>query len=83
MAARNSNGNLNRLLDMIIAKLALKNDTALCRMLGVSPQVISKLRHGRLPFGASMLIRLHEESGMSIRELKAVLEKGGAEHGGN
>lgn len=74
MGVRNPNENVNRLLDMIISKLALKNDSALCRCLRIAPPVISKIRHGSLPVGATMLLRLHEESGMSIRELKDVLD---------
>jgi DNA-binding transcriptional regulator YdaS (Cro superfamily) len=81
--ARNPSENANRLLDVVIDRLALKNDTALCRMLGVAPPVVSKLRHGRLHVGASMLIRMHEESRMSIRELKDVLWERVAEHGGD
>lgn len=60
----------NRLLDTLIRKLALKNDAALARALEVAPPVISKIRHSRLPVGASLLIRMHEVSGMSIYELR-------------
>ena len=63
-----------RLLDAVIEKLRLKNDRALCRVLGVAPPVISKIRHRRIPVGAGLLIRMHEESGMSIRELKSLFE---------
>ncbi|MCM1513080.1 MAG: hypothetical protein NC112_08255 [Oxalobacter formigenes] len=62
--------NPNRLLDMLIRKLSLKNDAALARALEVAPPVISKIRHNRLPVGASLLIRMHEVSGMSIYELR-------------
>ena len=49
----------NRLLDTLIEKLRLKNDAALSRALEVAPPVISKIRHRRLPVGASLLIRMH------------------------
>jgi plasmid maintenance system antidote protein VapI len=81
--ARKPVENANRLLDMVIDRLALKNDAALSRTLAVAPPVISKLRHGRLPVGASMLIRMHEESGISIRELKDILWERVVEHGGD
>jgi hypothetical protein len=55
-----------------MAKLGLKNDAALSRALEVAPPVISKIRHGRLPIGASLLIRAHEISDIAIRELKAI-----------
>ena len=63
----------NRLLDALIERLNLKNDAALSRALDVAPPVISKIRHARLPVGASMLIRMHEETGLSIRELRDLM----------
>lgn len=65
----------NKLLDVVIATIGLKNDAALSRVLGVSPVVISKLRHGKLHIGPSMLIRIHEETGMSVRDMKSYLTK--------
>lgn len=67
----NANGN-NKLLNAVMAKTGLKNDAALSRALEVAPPVISKIRHGRLPIGASLLIRAHEISDIAIRELKAI-----------
>ena len=63
----------NRLLDTLLEKMNLKNDAALSRMLEVAPPVISKIRHRRLPVGASLLIRMHETTGMSIRELRDLM----------
>jgi plasmid maintenance system antidote protein VapI len=63
----------NHLLDVMLDKLKLKNDAALSRMLEVAPPVISKIRHRRLPVGASMLIRLHEVSDLSVAELRELL----------
>lgn len=65
--------NPNRLLDELIQRLSLKNDAALARTLEIAPPVISKIRHLRLPVGPSMLIRMHEESGLSIRELRDLM----------
>jgi hypothetical protein len=65
--------NPNRVLDAIIAKLQLKNDAALSRALDVAPPVISKIRHRTLPIGATILLRMHEVSDFSIRELKALM----------
>ena len=65
----------NRLLDAIIARLRLKNDAALSRVLEVAPPVISKIRHNTLPIGATLLLRMHEESAFSIRELRELMVK--------
>jgi plasmid maintenance system antidote protein VapI len=63
----------NRLLDTLLERMNLKNDAALSRALEVAPPVISKIRHRRLPVGASLLIRMHEVSEMSIRELRDLM----------
>ncbi|WP_308920555.1 hypothetical protein [Janthinobacterium sp. J1-1] len=70
-ALGNAAGNC-QLLDAVMAKLGLKNDAALSRALEVAPPVISKIRHGRLPVGATLLIRMHEVTDIAIRELKAI-----------
>ena len=62
----------NNLLDAVMAKLGLKNDAALLRALEVAPPGNSKIRHGRLPVGATLLIRMHEVTDIAIRELKAI-----------
>lgn len=63
----------DRLLDGLISMLKLKNDAALARALEVAPPVISKIRHRRLPVGASLLIRMYEISDLSIGELRALM----------
>ena len=63
----------NRVLDAIIRKTGLKNDAALSRALEVAPPVISKIRHNTLPIGATILLRMHEISDFSIRELRALM----------
>jgi hypothetical protein len=60
----------NRLLDTLIEKLGLKNDAELCRVLEVQPPIISKIRHRKLAVGATILLRMHEKSELSIKELK-------------
>jgi hypothetical protein len=66
--------NQSQLVDLLLETLRLKNDAALSRLLEVEPPVISKIRHGRMPVGAAMLIRLHEESGLSIGAMKEYLK---------
>jgi hypothetical protein len=73
MSPQQMNYNPNYLLDEIIKKLDLKNDAALSRVLEVAPPVISKIRHYTLPIGATILIRMHEVSDFSIRELREML----------
>jgi hypothetical protein len=68
-------GDPNKLLDALLEKLNLKNDAALSRVLEVAPPVISKLRHGTLPIGPTILIRMHEVSNLGIREMRALMLK--------
>jgi hypothetical protein len=63
----------NQVLDAIMEKLQLKNDAALSRALEVAPPVISKIRHRTLPIGATILLRMHEVSDFSIRELRTLM----------
>jgi hypothetical protein len=65
--------NPNKVLDAVMDKLQLKNDAALSRALEVAPPVISKIRHHTLMIGATILIRMHEVSGLSIRELRELM----------
>src|ERR1019366_2808061 len=63
----------NRLLNELIEVMELKNDAALSRALAVEAPVISKIRHGKLPIGGMMLIRMHDISNMSIKELRSLM----------
>jgi len=68
-----SDYNPSRLLDAIIETVGLKNDAALSRALAVEAPVISKIRHGKLPVGGTLLIRMHEVSHLSIKDLRTLM----------
>jgi hypothetical protein len=63
----------NNLLDTLKNILHLKNDAALSRMLEVAPPIISKIRHNRLPISASLLIRIHETTALSVADLQGIM----------
>ena len=63
----------NYLFDTVIRRLGLKNDAALARHLEIAPPVISKTRNGKLALGASLLLRLHEATDISIKDLRALM----------
>ncbi len=71
--ASQSTYNPNHLLDTLRERMKLKNDAALSRALEVAPPVISKIRHRPLPVGASLLIRMHEVTELSIRDLRDLM----------
>ena len=58
------------LLDEMKERLKLRSDFELSRALGVGPPMISKVRHRKMPLGASMLIRIHEVTGVQITVLR-------------
>jgi len=59
----------NKFIDELLKLTNSKNDAKLAYKLNVAPCVLSKIRHGK-KVGATILISAHEESGLSIRELK-------------
>lgn len=61
------------LLDTLIDKLKLKNDAELARAFEVAPPVISKIRHRKLPFGDSMILKAHEKFNFAVADIRAGL----------
>ncbi len=64
----------NQLLDTLKERMDLKTDAELSRVLEVAAPIISKIRHAKLTVGPSILLRIHEKSDISIRELKALAQ---------
>jgi len=60
-------------LDHLLTVLKLKNDTELCTALEVDKSTVSRIRHGKGKVTANMIIRAHEITDMSVRELKHML----------
>jgi plasmid maintenance system antidote protein VapI len=60
------------MLDVVISNQNLKNDAALARALKVAAPVISKVRNNVLPVGATLLVKLHEATGMTTKEIKTL-----------
>lgn len=62
-----------KLLDGLISYMGLKNDAALSRALEISAPMICKIRRRTLPVSAAALVQMHEVSGLSIRDLRALM----------
>ncbi len=56
----------NRLLDTIIKEHDLKNDSALCVLLGVGRPQISKMRHKKVGLNDEFRVRLMRKIGMTL-----------------
>jgi len=72
-AATFSSYNPNKLLNTVNARLGVTSDGALSRKLKVARNVISDIRAGRLQVGGSMLLWLHEATGLSVDELRRLM----------
>lgn len=62
-----------RLIDRLREMKQLRSDAQLCRVLQVSPPMISKIRTGRINISAGLLIRIHEVYQLSIAELRKLM----------
>jgi hypothetical protein len=65
--------NPDRLLNALSLHLHTRTDAALSRKLEVDPVVISRIRKWKFPVSAPLLIRMHELTGMHIRELRELM----------
>lgn len=63
----------SELLDFVMRSQGLERDADLARFLGVPPPVISNMRAGRLSFGPTYIIQLHEKTAMSVALIKSML----------
>ncbi len=61
------------LLDTLMARMKLRSDGDLHQLLAVPWSMVRKIRQRQLAVGSCMLVRMHHASGMSLRELKALL----------
>ena len=67
----------NRLFDHLLRTYGVKNDSALAKLLGVLPPVVSKIRSGHAGMGDSILLAVHEVFEMPIRDIKEMLNEQG------
>lgn len=58
------------LLDYMSAFLQVPNDAQLAKRLKVLPSAICKIRMGKVPVSAALLISMHEESGIGVTVLR-------------
>lgn len=63
----------NHLLDVLLARLELKNDAALSRALDVARPVLASIRQRSLGVGAWLLLRMAEASNLSIADLRSLM----------
>jgi len=62
-----------KLLDTLKEKYDLKNDAEISRRLEIKPPVISKIRHGKVSVSAEIILKIHENLGMPVADIRALL----------
>lgn len=60
-------------IERLIHRLDLRSSSALARKVGISPSVISKVRHRRLAVSGEILLKIHEETDIPIKELRCMM----------
>lgn len=65
--------NPGHLFDILGERYSIKTDVKLGILLGVGNPSICKIRRRIQPISGSLLIRIHEVTGLSIRELKDLM----------
>lgn len=65
--------NPNHLLDTILKKLQLKNDSALAPVLDVDATTLQNIRNKKASISASLLIRMSEVTGLSISVIRNLM----------
>lgn len=60
----------NKFFNAFVKHLALRNNAALAKKLGVSSMIIGKIRQLTQPVSGTILILIHEKTGLSFSELR-------------
>jgi hypothetical protein len=63
----------HKFLDYLLKTYHLKNDAALARRLNCKSPLISKVRNGKAPIGAAIILEIHEEFEMPIKDIKTMI----------
>ena len=73
LVTNNRTYNPAHLFDIIGEKFKIKTDVQMGMFLGIGNPSICKIRHRIQPISGSLLIRIHEITGLSIPELKDMM----------
>ena len=64
---------VEKLIDTVKQTLKIHTDAELCKVLGITPPVLSKMRAGAVGVGPAYLVRMHEATGMTTTEMKKLI----------
>lgn len=61
------------MLDHLRYRLRLKNDASLCRLLDITPPLLSKIRNRKRSVCPGLIIRIHEVTGIHVHDLRVMM----------
>ena len=62
-----------KLLDYLRNKFNVESDFELAERLGASAPTMSRVRNGRSPVGANLILAIHEQFGIPIKDIKGMI----------
>lgn len=65
--------NPGRMLDLLNSHMKLKSDVALSRKLNIPKSSVDRMRRNEISIDATMLVLMHEASGLQTSELRMVM----------
>jgi hypothetical protein len=65
------------LFDFLKTEYNIPSDRQLCAALGITPPMLSKIRHGVIGVSGDAIILIHEKTGMSIADIKELISENG------
>ena len=60
----------HKMLDVVRDIVGARTDSQMAKALGVDPSSISRIRRGGMPASGDFIIKVHEVTGISIKEIK-------------
>jgi hypothetical protein len=61
------------LLDALRQKMGFRSDKALARALEIYPSTLAKVRNAKAHLPSSLLFRIHEMTGIGVRDLRSLM----------
>jgi transcriptional regulator with XRE-family HTH domain len=63
-----------KLFTYLKKKHDLKNSAELAKFLGVSPALLSKIRHGAKAYSGDFILAVYDATGMTIEEIRKLIK---------
>lgn len=72
----NDPDNSGLLFNTLRSRLNLRSERSLARWLDIASSHLSKIRHGECNVSPAIILRVHESTGMPVKEIRRLIESG-------